>query len=71
MRDALDMSGKVVVVTGGSRGVGRGIAESFLEAGATVVICGRREPESPPSGAHLLVHGGGEKPAYLEAATKT
>jgi NAD(P)-dependent dehydrogenase (short-subunit alcohol dehydrogenase family) len=49
MRDALDMSGKVVIVTGGSRGVGRGIADRFLEAGAGVVICGRREPEALPS----------------------
>ncbi|MHC4429515.1 MAG: SDR family oxidoreductase [Planctomycetota bacterium] len=49
MRDALDMAGKVVIVTGGSRGVGRGITDRFLEAGARVVICGRREPDSLPS----------------------
>jgi NAD(P)-dependent dehydrogenase (short-subunit alcohol dehydrogenase family) len=49
MKGALDMSGKVVIVTGGTRGVGRGIAERFLEAGADVVICGRREPETPPA----------------------
>jgi len=42
--DPLDCTGKVVVVTGGSRGVGRGIAEAFLSAGADVVICGRTEP---------------------------
>ena len=49
MREALEMAGKVVIVTGGARGVGRGISERFLEAGARVVICGRREPESLPS----------------------
>jgi len=42
--DPLDDTGKVVVVTGGSRGVGRGITEAFLGAGADVVICGRNEP---------------------------
>jgi NAD(P)-dependent dehydrogenase (short-subunit alcohol dehydrogenase family) len=49
MRDALEMAGKVVIVSGGGRGVGRGISERFLEAGAKVVICGRRDPESLPS----------------------
>ena len=49
MRDALEMTGKVVIVTGGGRGVGRGISDRFLEAGAKVVICGRREPEALPS----------------------
>ena len=34
-------------MTGGSRGVGRGISARFLEAGAEVMICGRTEPESP------------------------
>jgi len=47
--DALRMSGKVVIVTGGGRGVGAGITRRFLEAGAEVVICGRNEPADVPS----------------------
>src|SRR5262249_38678416 len=45
---SIDLSGRVAIVTGGGRGVGRGISESFLEAGAEVVICGRKEPEQTP-----------------------
>ena len=48
----LDCTGKVVVVTGGSRGVGRGITETFLAAGADVVICGRTEPTATELPAH-------------------
>lgn len=39
---------KTVIVTGGGKGVGRGITLAFLRAGADVVICGRRAPESLP-----------------------
>lgn len=49
MDNPLDFSGKAVIVTGGGKGVGRGITERFLEAGAQVLICGRGEPESLPS----------------------
>jgi len=44
-----DLTGQSVIVTGGARGVGRGITEGFLAAGADVTICGRNEPESAPA----------------------
>ncbi|MCY1281323.1 3-alpha-hydroxycholanate dehydrogenase (NADP(+)) [compost metagenome] len=51
MQDPMDFSGKVVLVTGGGKGVGRGISQRFLERGATVVICGRQVPDSLPAHA--------------------
>ena len=47
--DALNFDGRVVLVTGGARGIGRGITEAFLSAGADVAICGRHKPEALPS----------------------
>ncbi|MGX7724835.1 SDR family NAD(P)-dependent oxidoreductase [Rhodococcus pyridinivorans] len=40
-RDLYDVSGKIVVVTGGSRGIGRAIARGFVQAGARTYICAR------------------------------
>ncbi|SDH70612.1 SDR family oxidoreductase [Pseudomonas panipatensis] len=48
MSDALDFSGQVVLVTGGGKGVGRGISQRFLEQGAEVIICGREAPAELP-----------------------
>jgi len=51
MLDALDFRGKVVLVTGGGKGAGRGITQRFLDGGAEVVICGREAPGSLPATA--------------------
>ena len=49
MSEAIDLDGQVVIVTGGGRGVGRGISERFLDAGAQVVVCSRTRPDALPS----------------------
>lgn len=46
----IDFSERVVLVTGGTKGVGRGIAQRFDDAGATVVVCARSIPDGLPTG---------------------
>jgi len=43
MKKLFDLSGKLALVTGGGTGIGFGISKAFIEAGAKVVITGRRE----------------------------
>jgi NAD(P)-dependent dehydrogenase (short-subunit alcohol dehydrogenase family) len=47
---ALDFGGRVVLVTGGTKGIGRSIAKRFSDAGGSVVVCGRSEPEGEANG---------------------
>ncbi|MFD8421408.1 SDR family oxidoreductase [Streptomyces sp. NPDC059466] len=48
-----DLGGRTVVVTGGTRGVGAGIARAFVRAGATVLVCARRPAEVPVEGVEF------------------
>ncbi|WP_405642922.1 SDR family oxidoreductase [Streptomyces sp. NBC_00019] len=50
----MELKGRVAVVTGGTRGVGAGIAQAFVSAGADVVVCARRPPEVPLEGAEFV-----------------
>ena len=47
------LSGKTALVTGGSRGIGAMIAEALVAAGASVLICGRKEAEVTQTATRL------------------
>lgn len=49
----IDLSGKRVIITGASRGIGQAIARAFAEEGARVAICARNEVEVAKAGAEL------------------
>ena len=60
---ATDYAGRAVIVTGGSRGIGAGIAAAFLRAGAEVLVCGRTEP----SGGAPLAAADGRAAVFTRA----
>ena len=49
-----NLSGRAVLVTGGTKGLGRALAEAFRSAGADVVVCARKAPESLPDGVGFV-----------------
>lgn len=60
MTTSLAMTGKVVLITGGTKGIGRGIAEQFLTTGANVIVTAR----NPPEGS---VEAAGKAATFIEA----
>jgi NAD(P)-dependent dehydrogenase (short-subunit alcohol dehydrogenase family) len=58
LRALFDMTGRVVVVTGGTRGIGRALAEGYVAAGAKVVVASRKPEACKETEQHLQALGG-------------
>jgi 3-oxoacyl-[acyl-carrier protein] reductase len=54
----MELEGKVVVITGGSRGIGKAIAVLFAEKGARIVICARNVEDLRKTSDQLTASGG-------------
>jgi len=55
-----DLSGRVALVTGGSRGLGKAMARALAEAGADIVIASRNESELTAAAAEIVQGLGGQ-----------
>jgi NAD(P)-dependent dehydrogenase (short-subunit alcohol dehydrogenase family) len=63
MLDIFDLTGKVALVTGGSKGLGKAMARGLAQVGADVVISSRHEEELKPALAEILA-GTGRRGIY-------
>lgn len=58
MDNPADFAGRSVLITGGTKGIGRVVAETFLAAGADVTVCARSDSDAP-------IEGGGRRARFL------
>ena len=71
MHPLFDLSGRVALVTGGSKGLGKAMARGFAEAGANVVISSRHEDELKAAAAEIAArHQRPRSPTFVADMTK-
>lgn len=66
-----DLSGRGVVVTGGGRGIGRGIARAMVRSGASVIVAGRSTGPLDEMVAELRAAGGSAKAVVVDITDAT
>jgi NAD(P)-dependent dehydrogenase (short-subunit alcohol dehydrogenase family) len=66
--DLFSVAGQVVLVSGGSRGIGRAIAEGFAHRGASVVITGREQATLEQTAREIAPPGGTVRPLVCDVA---
>ena len=49
VQELFDLTNRAAIITGGSRGLGAEIAEGLAEAGASIMLCARREQWLAPT----------------------
>ncbi|HZT75560.1 MAG TPA: glucose 1-dehydrogenase [Vicinamibacterales bacterium] len=57
LNDLFSLAGRVAIVTGGSRGLGQEMAEGLAEAGASLMLCARREQWLTPTVNEMRARG--------------
>jgi len=64
-----DLAGKTALVTGGTKGIGKAIADQLSQAGAQVIITARHQPEETNSAYHFI-EADITQPAHVEKLTQ-
>jgi NAD(P)-dependent dehydrogenase (short-subunit alcohol dehydrogenase family) len=73
-RPTIDLTGKVAIVTGATRGLGREIAAALVNAGCAVAICGRNAPATVSEGTEFHrvdVRGADAARAFVDTVAAT
>jgi len=68
--EAFSLDGRVALITGSTRGIGAAIAQEFAEAGAEVIVTGRRQQDADAVATRLVDAGGQAQGIAYEASRR-